>query len=209
MSAALEAQSQHQSQTKKFGKQERTVPHKSQKASKWYPAEDQKQSKKVRKSIHPARPRPSLQPGTVVILLAGRFRGKRVILLKHLPEGTLLITGPFKINGVPLRRVNARYVIATNTKVDLKGVEDKTLEKISEPNYFTKERKSEKAKTEEAFFKQGETPEKKKPTSARASDQKSVDKPLLSTIKNEKFLASYLASSWSLQKGDRPHEMKF
>lgn len=113
----------------------------------------------ARKSIHPARPRPSLQPGTVVILLAGRFRGKRVILLKHLSEGTLLITGPFKINGVPLRRVNARYVIATNTKVDLKGVDGKTLEKISELNYFTKEKKSEKAKTEEAFFKQGEKPE--------------------------------------------------
>ena len=112
-----------------------------------------------RKSIHPARPRPSLQPGTVVILLAGRFRGKRVILLKHLSEGTLLITGPFKINGVPLRRVNARYVIATNTKIDLRGVEDKTLEKISEPNYFTKEKKSEKEKSEEAFFKQGEQPE--------------------------------------------------
>ncbi|KAF7513394.1 hypothetical protein GJ744_009815 [Endocarpon pusillum] len=209
MSAALEANSQHQAQTKKFGKQERTVPHQSQKASKWYPAEDQKQPKKARKSIHPARPRPSLQPGTVVILLAGRFRGKRVILLKHLSEGTLLITGPFKINGVPLRRVNARYVIATNTKVDLKGVDDKTIEKISEPNYFTKEKKSEKAKTEEAFFKQGEKPEKKKPTSARAADQKTIDKPLLSNIKNEKFLASYLASSWSLQKGDRPHEMKF
>jgi ribosomal protein L14E/L6E/L27E len=115
--------------------------------------------RQARKSIHPARPRPSLQPGTVVILLAGRFRGKRVILLKHLSEGTLLITGPFKINGVPLRRVNSRYVIATNTKIDLKGVEDKTLEKISEANYFTKEKKSEKAKTEEAFFKQGEKPE--------------------------------------------------
>ena len=115
--------------------------------------------RQARKSIHPTRLRPSLQPGTVIILLAGRFRGKRVILLKHLSEGTLLITGPFKINGVPLRRVNARYVIATNTKVDLKGVDDKTLEKISESNYFTKEKKSEKAKTEEAFFKQGEKPE--------------------------------------------------
>lgn len=113
----------------------------------------------ARKTIHPAKPRPSLQPGTVVIVLAGRFRGKRVILLKHLSEGTLLITGPFKINGVPLRRVNARYVIATNTKIDLKGVDDKTLEKISEPTYFTKEKKSQKAKTEEAFFKQGEKPE--------------------------------------------------
>lgn len=58
-----------------------------------------------------------------------------------------------------MRRVNARYVIATSTKVDLNGVDSKTLDKISEPKYFTKDKKAEKAKTEEAFFKQGEKPE--------------------------------------------------
>jgi len=112
----------------------------------------------VRKSIHPAKPRPSLQPGSVLILLAGRFRGKRVILLKHLPQGVLLVTGPFKINGVPLRRVNARYVIATSLKVDLKGIDEKTVEKVGEEGYFTREKKQDK-KGEEAFFKQGEKPE--------------------------------------------------
>jgi hypothetical protein len=34
-------------QTKKFGKGERTVPHPSQKASKWYPVDDESQPKKV------------------------------------------------------------------------------------------------------------------------------------------------------------------
>lgn len=112
----------------------------------------------VRKSIHPAKPRPSLQPGSVLILLAGRFRGKRVILLKHLPQGILLVTGPFKINGVPLRRVNARYVIATSLKVELKGIDEKTVENVGEEGYFTREKKQEK-KGEGAFFKQGEKPE--------------------------------------------------
>lgn len=115
-------------------------------------------SNQVRKSIHPAKPRPSLQPGSVLILLAGRFRGKRVILLKHLPQGVLLVTGPFKINGVPLRRVNARYVIATSLKVELKGIDEKTVEKVGEEGYFTREKKQDK-KGEEAFFKQGEKPE--------------------------------------------------
>ena len=55
--------------------------------------------------------------------------------------------------------MNARYVIATSAKIDLKGVDEKTLEKAAEPDYFTKEKKSEKAKSEEAFFKQGEKPE--------------------------------------------------
>ena len=112
----------------------------------------------VRKSIHPARPRPSLVPGAVLILLAGRFRGKRVILLEHLSQGVLLVTGPFKVNGVPLRRVNSRYVIATSQKVDLKGVDEKVIKEVSNEGYFSREKKSKKTE-EEAFFKQGEKPE--------------------------------------------------
>jgi large subunit ribosomal protein L6e len=115
-------------------------------------------SNQVRKSIKDAKPRPSLQPGSILILLAGRFRGKRVVLLKHLPQGVLLVTGPFKVNGVPLRRVNARYVIATSKKVELKGLDEKTVEKAGEKDYFTADKKKEKA-GEEAFFKQGEKPE--------------------------------------------------
>ncbi|KAL2003961.1 hypothetical protein VTN02DRAFT_1480 [Thermoascus thermophilus] len=194
-------------QTKKFGKGERTVPHPSQKAQKWYPVDDEAQPKKARKAIRPAKVRESLQPGTVLILLAGRFRGKRVVLLKHLSQGVLLVTGPFKINGVPLRRVNHRYVIATSTRVDLSGVDASVLEKVSQPDYFTKEKKEQK-KTEEAFFKQGEKPQKKL-TSARAADQKAVDQALLANIKKEQFLASYLATSFSLRNGDKPHEMKW
>lgn len=167
-----------------------------------------------------------LEPGQVLILLAGRFRGKRVIFLKNLKEGVLLVTGPFKINGVPLRRVNHKYVIATSTKVDLSGVDSSALDKVSGAEYFSREKKSKSQKGEEAFFKQGEKPEvrnqdgrntnrtlthtqAKKPTSERASDQKTIDKPILSAIKKEDFLASYLNTSFSLRHGQKPHEMKF
>ena len=112
----------------------------------------------IRKTIRPSNPRASLQPGTILILLAGRFRGKRVVLLKHITQGILLVTGPFKVNGVPLRRVNARYVIATSAKVELKGIDSETVEKVSGEGYFAREKKEDK-KGEEAFFKQGEKPE--------------------------------------------------
>ena len=59
-----------------------------------------------------------VQAGTVLILLAGRFRGRRVVLLKKDEKtNTLIVTGPYKVNGVPLRRVDPAYVIATTTKV--------------------------------------------------------------------------------------------
>ncbi|PHH79208.1 hypothetical protein CDD80_5375 [Ophiocordyceps camponoti-rufipedis] len=192
--------------TKKFGKSTRTVPAAADKAKKWYNADDERKPKKVRKAIRPWTPRKSLEPGTVLILLAGRFRGKRVILLKNLDQGVLLVTGPFKINGVPLRRVNSRYVIATSYKVDISGLDAKKIESISEPKYFTAEKAKEKA-GEEAFFKQGEKPQKKQVNSSRAADQKVIDKPLLANIKKVDMLASYLGSSFSLRKGDKPHEM--
>ncbi|KAF3012389.1 hypothetical protein G7054_g1008 [Neopestalotiopsis clavispora] len=194
--------------SKTFGKSTREVPHHSEKAQKWYPADDETKPRTVRKSVRAWAPRQSLQPGTVLILLAGRFRGKRVVLLKTLDQGVLLVTGPFKINGVPLRRVNSRYVIATSQKVDVSGLDSAKVDEISKKEYFVGDKVKDKA-GEEAFFKQGEKPQKKEISSSRAADQKAIDKALIASIKKVDFLPSYLASSFSLRKGDKPHEMKW
>jgi len=202
------AMSAKQGQTKKLGSGERKILHHSEKASKYYPAEEDKKQKQARKTPRDSKLRGSLRPGTVVILLTGRFRGKRVVLLNNLGQGVLLVTGPFKINGVPVRRVNSRYVIATSTKVDLKDIDKETLKKVSDENYFAREARDKK-KGEEAFFKQGEKQEKKEISSHRVEHQKSLDKSILATIRKTPLLESYLSSSFSLRKGERPHEMKF
>jgi len=88
-----------------------------------YPSEDAIVKLARRHTPKTATLRKSITPGTVVILLSGAHRGKRVVCLKQLPSGLLLITGPFKINGVPLRRVNQAYVIATSTKVALPKID--------------------------------------------------------------------------------------
>ncbi|KAM3439180.1 hypothetical protein NHJ13734_003850 [Beauveria thailandica] len=192
--------------SKKFGKSTREVPAAADKAKKWYNADDESEPKQIRKAVRAWAPRASLQPGTVLILLAGRFRGKRVVLLKNLEQGVLLVTGPFKINGVPLRRINSRYVIATSFKVDVSGLDQKKVDEIAQPKYFTADKAKEKAGAD-AFFKQGEKPQKKQISSSRAADQKAIDKALLASIKKVEMLPSYLASSFSLRKGDKPHEM--
>lgn len=125
-----------------------------------------------------------------------------------LDQGVLLVTGPFKVNGVPLRRVNARYVIATKTSVNVKGIDQGTVDKVGGADYFSRDKKADKKGSEEKFFGEGKK-EGKKPEGSRVEDQKKVDKALLANIKKEPMLMSYLGSSFSLRKGDKPHEMVF
>lgn len=92
-------------------------------ANTWYPADDQGQLYRRKRNVpKPSAGRTSIQAGNVVILLSGRHRGRRVVVLKTLTSGNLLVTGPYAVNGVPLKRVNPAYVISTSTKVPLDGV---------------------------------------------------------------------------------------
>ncbi|KAI8977163.1 ribosomal protein L6e-domain-containing protein [Mycotypha africana] len=175
----------------------RTIP--AQKAPRFYPAEDVAKPKTSRKAAPKTSLRASITPGTVVILLAGRYRGKRVVVLKQLESGLLLVTGPFKVNGVPLRRVNQAYVIATSAKLDISNV--KVDEKFNDA-YFKKPAKAEKA------FLEGEQKKAALPES-KAADQKAVDKALLEVVAKTPFMRQYLSSTFGLTKGQFPHDMKF
>ena len=51
--------------------------------SKWYPGEDVKTHfKRRQKAPKPTKLRRNVTAGTVLILLSGRFRGRRVVFLK-------------------------------------------------------------------------------------------------------------------------------
>ncbi|KAJ4478220.1 60S ribosomal protein L6 [Lentinula aciculospora] len=183
---------------------QRLVP--TSKAPRFYSAEDVRQPKKSRKTAKPPQLRTSITPGTVLILLAGRFRGKRVVFLKQLESGLLLVSGPYKVNGVPLRRVNQAYVIATSTKVELEGI--KLPEELNDA-YFAKPSSKGAKSAEEEFFEDGNPKEKEAFPSSKAALQKEVDSNLIAAIKKTENLGKYLRSTWGLSKGQYPHEMVF
>ena len=132
------------------------------KAPKWYPADDIKAKvpgDREANSRGVAKLKKTIKAGSVLIMLGGRFRGKRVVFLKQLSSGLLLVTGPYQLNGVPLRRVNQAYCISTSASVDVKGAD---VSKIDDA-FFARTKKPKSKKDGEEFF--GDADEVRPPAS--------------------------------------------
>ncbi|KAJ1524277.1 hypothetical protein ONE63_010790 [Megalurothrips usitatus] len=159
-------------------------------------------------SQHKRYTRKTLTPGTVLILLAGRHKGKRVVLMKVLKSGLLLVNGPFKLNACPLRRIHQNFVIATSTKIDISSVN--IPEKIND-KYFQRVKDAKKGKKDdgEIFAKKAE---RYTPSEERKKDQAEIDKQLIAAIKKnpeKKLLFIYLRTLFGLRNQQYPHRMKF
>lgn len=130
---------------------------------------------------------------------AAHFTSSRSVVLS-----CAVHSGPYKINGVPLRRVAAAYVIATSTKIDVSKVD---VSKINDTFFAradsTNSKKGEKAEFIEA--KKEKAPIAKERTDAQAA----VDKVVLPLVKAVPNLYHYLNAKFSLTNGQKPHLLSF
>ncbi|CAG9854307.1 unnamed protein product [Phyllotreta striolata] len=175
----------------------------------YYPTQDKIKPRPAKKSFcqHKRSLRTTITPGTVLILLAGSHKGKRVVFLKQLYSGLLLVTGPFSINACPLRRVSQRYVIATSTKIDVSGIK---VPDTFNDDYFARKR-VKRAKKEEGDIFQTKK-EVYKVSEERKKDQTEIDTQVMAAIKkhpDRKVLQAYLSAMWGLRSSQYPHRMNF
>merc|ERR1711977_749993 len=177
---------------------ERIVPV--EKEPRFYPTEDVKKPLRHRKTPRPSKLKKSLTPGTIVILLAGRHKGKRVVFVKDLQDsGLILVTGPYKVNGVPLRRVPQSYVIATQTKIDVSGCDVDINADLF--------KRQKKAKAASEMFE--ESSEGYSPSEERKALQEKVDEAIIGEISKEAHLRKYMQQLFTLRKKQFPHQMVF
>ena len=156
---------------------------------KFYP-EDSSRDSKRRKTERPetaseGQKEVSINPGTILILLTGKHRGKRVVFLKQMKSsGMLLITGPYGINGVPLRRVHVKNTIKTSgTNVPPEYI---TIPSFVDDGYLSKPLDEERKRV-----------------------QRQIDEPIISEIKVVPYLKNYLQQKFTLTKGQNIHQMNF
>jgi large subunit ribosomal protein L6e len=172
----------------------------------WYPISDAKRHfKRKTTAPRPMRARKDIQPGQVLIILSGRFRGRRVVFLKSLKSNLLLVTGPYKLNGVPLKRVNQAYVLPTRTRVNLSSVP--TLESINDA-FFKRPSSDVNEKAKSQFF-DDPVAKKARITDQRKNAQNVIDTEILKAVSAVPQLRDYLRNRFALKNGDKPHAMMF
>jgi large subunit ribosomal protein L6e len=127
-------------------------------------------------------------PGTILIILTGRNRGKRVVFLMQLSSGLLLVTGHLSLNWVPLCCIEQTRNLSSAA--------------WKSPNtLLTLQEEAEEAQAPGRRGLRHREKEKYEITEQSKIDQKTVDRQILPKIKAIPQLQGYMRSVFALTNG--------
>lgn len=143
---------------------------------------------KARTARKPRVGRTDLAKGMVVVVLEGIFASKRVVYLKGLEGNLALCAGPKSINGVPLFKIDERYLLATSTVLDINVNVD-----IDEENIILTKRDDYTT-----------------PMDAEMTDaEKKIDEEIAKAVKEIKFMKSYLSEPFEIDTTRNFYSLKY
>lgn len=68
-----------------------------------------------------------IEPGRIVLKIAGREAGKYAVILEKVNDNFVLITGPKSVTGVKRRKCNVDHIEPTEHKLDIDSKADDTV----------------------------------------------------------------------------------
>jgi large subunit ribosomal protein L14e len=72
-----------------------------------------------------------LEPGRIVMKIAGREAGKYAVIVENSNDGFVIITGPKSVTGVKRRKCNIDHIEPTENKFDMdSGTDDNSIEQL-------------------------------------------------------------------------------
>jgi len=161
------------------------------------------------------RLRKSIQPGVIGIVLKGDQRAKRVVCLKQIDSGLLLVCNP--VGDVAPTTVYHQLFLATKMKIDVSGV--KIPEEMTHEYFHNKrqERRDYRKALKKASVlgedrpKMRKSPEDKMTPERLAINKKLEDQltPLITGHPEGETFVQYMKSLFSLGANDYPHRMKW
>jgi len=154
--------------------------------------------------------RKSITPGTVGILLKGPQKARRVIFIKQLESGLLMVANP--VSGDEPTTIDHRYFMSTKLKLDISGV--KVPEEMVHTHFHNKAERRKaylKARRTATVLGEGEN----KPAGF-TDEQKAINKKLVDQLADivqkhpeSPVLEGYMKTKFRLTHRDFPHRMNF
>lgn len=72
-----------------------------------------------------------LEPGRIILKIAGREAGKYAVIVDNANDGFVLITGPKSVTGVKRRKCNIEHIEPTENKFEISAnADDASIEKL-------------------------------------------------------------------------------